>query len=220
MKHRFVMISAVLASLLLFLIEQVWNWDYIYKTGVKWVLFIGLPVLFILKIKRSTLKESLNLKHLRLKDLSIGFLLGSICFVIVWLAFLITKSFINLDGIIADLIDQGINAKNFIFIGLYISFFNALLEEFFFRGYVFLNLYPERPKLAYWFSSVLFGLYHVGIFFTWFNPYVMALALFGLILVGFVFNYLDTISKNFLNSYLVHVLADLAIISIGLIYIF
>jgi membrane protease YdiL (CAAX protease family) len=94
---------------------------------------------------------------------------------------------------------------------------NSFLEEFFFRGFVFLNVYETGNKgWAYLFSALLFALYHIAIFATWFNIPLMLLALFGLMVIGFVFNYLDTLSNNFLNSYLVHIFANLAIVLIGL----
>jgi hypothetical protein len=56
----------------------------------------------------------------------------------------------------------------------------------------------------------------MAIFKNWFNPALIALALFGLIFIGFVFDWLNTKSENFINSWLVHIMADSAIIIIGL----
>ncbi|TAH63854.1 MAG: CPBP family intramembrane metalloprotease, partial [Gottschalkiaceae bacterium] len=97
------------------------------------------------------------------------------------------------------------------------TFINSFLEEFFFRGFIFLNLYKLGfKKGAYIFSSILFSLYHIGIFKNWFNPLLIILAVSGLISVGFIFNYIDTKSKSFINSWIVHILADAAIMLIGL----
>lgn len=58
---------------------------------------------------------------------------------------------------------MSVNADNFIYVALYISFINSLLEEFFFRGYVFLILKKDSSlKFAYGFSSLMFAFYHVG----------------------------------------------------------
>ncbi|MBZ9635369.1 CPBP family intramembrane metalloprotease [Clostridium sp. FP1] len=100
---------------------------------------------------------------------------------------------------------------------MYITFGNSFLEEYFFRGFYLLKSYElKSKKFAYIYSSLLFGVYHIAIFKTWFNSGLVGLALIGLISIGFIFNWLDTRSKNFINSWLVHILADSAIIIIGL----
>lgn len=81
----------------------------------------------------------------------------------------------------------------------------------------FLNIFElKSKKCAYIYCSVLFGLYHIGIFKTWFNFELLGLVLIRLISIGFVLNWLDKKFKNFINSLIVHMLADSAIILIGL----
>ena len=102
-------------------------------------------------------------------------------------------------------------------VGIYITLGNSFLEEFFFRGFIFLNLYNQGyKKIAYIYSSLLFGVYHIAIFKTWFSPLLTVLALLGLVIAGIVFNWIDTKSENFINSWIVHILADSAIIIIGM----
>ncbi len=61
-------------------------------------------------------------------------------------------------------------------------FGNSLIEEYFFRGVIFRSLFERLPVFAYIISSLLFSLYHLAIFGTWFSGYILFLALFGLFL--------------------------------------
>ena len=71
-------------------------------------------------------------------------------------------------------------------------------------------------KNAYIISAGLFALYHVMLMDSWFNPYLFVLAMFGLFTGGLIFNYLNEKNKTILNSWIVHIMANLAINHIGL----
>lgn len=217
MKEKFIIISSLLACICLYFVEQYMGVSYIIKTLSKIILFIALPIIYIKYIKKSNVTEELKLKQLDKNRLKLGFVFGITSFLIVIAAYLIFIGFINLEDIINDLKQKNITPANFILIGLYITLGNSFLEEFFFRGFIFLNLYNrKKEKFAYVYSSLIFGLYHIGIFKAWFNIGIILLCLLGLISVGFVFNWLNTKSNNFINSWLVHIFADSAIILIGL----
>lgn len=182
------------------------------------MLFTGVPFYYLKVIKKVDIKEGLNLKKLKISDFKLGLLLGLFSFSVIVIAYLVLKGWIDFNAIAQELQSKSkITPSNFIGIGLYIIIINSFLEEFFFRGFIFLNLYKEGyKKLAYAYSSVLFGVYHIAIFKTWFDPFLIGIALFGLVSVGIIFNWLDTKSNNFTNSWLVHGLADGAIILIGM----
>lgn len=218
MEKKFIIISSAIACSLLYYIEQVLLVNYAVKTGLKIILFLAIPIIYIKFIKKESIKESLNLKKIHKTHLKLGFIFGMISFFIILITFFILKDSLDINAILGDMENKSkINKSNFIFIGFYITFVNSFLEEFFFRGFVFLNLYKKNyRKTGYVYSSFLFGIYHIGIFKSWFNPYLIALALLGLISVGFIFDYLDTKSDNLINSWIVHILADSAIIIIGM----
>jgi membrane protease YdiL (CAAX protease family) len=112
----------------------------------------------------------------------------------------------------------GVTANNFILVALYISFINSLLEEFFFRGYAFVVLKQHVHKLyAYFFSAILFSLYHVGMMQGWFDFYIYILSMLGLLIGGLIFNYLNDRWDSIYPSWLVHIFANLAINTVGLI---
>lgn len=217
MKVKYIIITSLVSCVGLYFIEQVLGVNYALKTLSKLILFIVVPYIYIKFIGKSTMLAELNLKHLDRKRVKLGFLFGISSFLIVLISYILFKGAIDLNSIAKELQNKSkITPQNFIFVGLYITFVNSFLEEFFFRGFIFLNLYNMgKEKWAYIYSSLLFGIYHIAIFKTWFDIRLILICLIGLITVGFIFNYLNTKSKNFLNSYLVHIFADSAIILIG-----
>jgi len=218
MKKKFIIISSLVACITLFYVEQLLAVNYFVKTLVKIVLFTVLPYIYIRYIEKTSVRESLNLKRLHRRDLKIGVVFGIASFLIVLITYYFLNDLIDVEGIVYELENKSnITPRNFIIIGLYITFGNSFLEEFFFRGFIFLNLYKLKGRTtAYVYSSLLFALYHIAIFMTWFNIWLIGLALFGLVIIGFIFNWLNTKSNNFFNSWIVHIFADVSIILIGL----
>jgi uncharacterized protein len=217
MKEKYIIISSLVACICLYFIEQYLGVSYVVKTLSKIIFFVIIPIIYIKIVKKSNIMEELNLRYLDKNRFKLGFIFGISSFLIVLAAYFIFKGAIDLNGIVSDLREKNITPANFILTGLYVTLGNSLLEEFFFRGFIFLNLYNmKKEKLAYLYSSMLFGLYHIGIFKAWFNIWLILLCLVGLITVGFIFNWLNTKSNNFINSWLVHIFADSAIILIGL----
>ena len=102
----------------------------------------------------------------------------------------------------------------FFIASFYLIFINSFIEEYFFRGFIFLNL--ENKKFANLFSSFIFAIYHISNFQNWFTNYFMLIIpLVGLIIGGMIFNYLSTINEDIYNSYIPHMLADLSLVIIG-----
>ena len=135
------------------------------------------------------------------------------------LAYFFLGDYIDLNGIKESLTTGiGVTADNFVYVAIYISFVNSLLEEFFFRGYAFLMLKEESGrKFAYIFSSAMFALYHVGMTSGWFGAGIFALMMFGLFAGACIFSFLNEKCGNIYPSWLVHLCANLAINTIGFI---
>ena len=153
------------------------------------------------------------------KDLLIALLLGISVYVVIMGAYFILRSYIDLETIKGSLTSgTGITAQNFVYIAIYISFINSLLEEFFFRGFAFLVLKQETSrKFAYIFSSIMFAIYHVGMTSGWFNIFIYALAMLGLFAGACIFNYLNEKCESIYPSWMVHMCANFAINTIGCI---
>ncbi len=220
MEKKYV-VQLVMLSLLscsgLFIIEQVLELSYFIKTAAKIILFLLIPLLYIKFVMKRSILQFLNLKTMDWKNLQQGILLGFLSMVIVIGAFIIFKDFINTDTILVDIQSRmKITPEIFIFIAIYITFGNSLLEEFYFRGFLFLHIHETENKVfAYLYSALLFSIYHVAIFAVWFDFWIMLLALFGLFIIGLVFNWINTKSNNFLNSWILHILADVGVMLIG-----
>lgn len=217
-KYKYILISSVIACFFMYYVEQVMKVDYLTKTIAKIVVFTIIPYIYMRLYKKSNIITSLRCKETNKNNIKIGIILGSISFIIILVTYFILKDVINLQSISQELQNKSkVTPVNFLFVAAYITFGNSFLEEFFFRGFIFLNLYEMNlKKTAYLFSSLLFALYHIAIFKTWFDIKLILLALFGLITIGFIFDYIDTKSKNFFNSWIVHILADAAIMLIGM----
>ncbi|KND50976.1 MAG: CAAX amino terminal protease family protein [Parcubacteria bacterium C7867-007] len=208
---------AVLAIVLLFVIEQFIQASYVVKTGLKVLLLLIIPLAWAFMYERSQISTILGLRTFRSKELLPGLLIGAGSFIIIIAAYAILGPFIDFSNIAHNLETKlGINASNFLFVGLYVIFINSLLEEFFFRGFMFLNL---KDRISVWTAYILsagaFAIYHVAIIKGWFNPALMALALLSLFVIGLVFNKLNSRSGHFLNSWIAHAMADSAIILVG-----
>lgn len=218
-RFKYIIITSLIACILLYYIEQVIKVDYLTKTVLKLLLFTITPYIYMIYNKKSNFKLAFNLKGFNKNQLKMGIILGVISFSIILVTYFILKNVIDLELIAQDLQNKSkITSANFIFVALYITFVNSFLEEFFFRGFIFLNLYELKfKKTAYIYSSLIFALYHIAIFKSWFNIWLILLALTGLMSVGFIFNFINTKSKNFINSWIVHILADMAIMIIGFI---
>lgn len=114
--------------------------------------------------------------------------------------------------------NAGVTAENFLWVSLYISFVNSLLEEFFFRGFAFLVLRRYAgERFACVFSALSFALYHTAMMLGWFPPLLFLLALAGLTAGGVLFNLLDARAGTIFPSWAVHIFANLAINTVGFI---
>ena len=153
------------------------------------------------------------------KDFLLALALGVVVFAIIMLAYFLLGDYIDLNGIKESLTSGiGVTGNNFVYVAVYISFVNSLLEEFFFRGYAFLILKEESgKKFAYIFSAAMFALYHVGMTSGWFNILIYVMSMAGLFIGGCVFNYLNEKCENIYPSWLVHMCANFGINTIGFI---
>lgn len=214
-----IFIIVVLNCILMAFIDGVFSANYIQKSIFKIIVFMLLP-LFYLK-KHNNLHEIKKIfkiskdNHSILKSLTLGFAV----YLLIIGSYFTIGSYFDFNQITSSLESGiGVNRNNFIFVALYISFINSLLEEFFFRGYAFIYLKKyTTKKVAYVFSSLAFAIYHVAMMITWFDFILIALLIFSLFVSGVIFNFLDDKSETIYNSWFVHMFANFSINTIGLI---
>ena len=138
-------------------------------------------------------------------------------FAVILGGFFLTRNLFDFSGLTAALTaGTGVRRENFLWVALYISFVNSLLEEFFFRGFGFLLLRRFLPRTrALGLSCLAFALYHVAMTLGWYGLPVLLLTLAGLAAGGWIFCRLDEYSGSLWLSWVVHLGANLATNAIG-----
>ncbi len=215
--RRGITFTGLVLIFLMFIVDYFIKPDYHIKSLIKIFAFLIIPIIYTKTNWYLNWKEFFTLASKG--QLIISFILGIFVYGIIIGGFILLKDFIDLEKIQNILSkDLNVNKDNFIFVALYISFFNSLLEEFFFRGFLFLGLKKLGNTLrAYIISSLFFAIYHIAIIGTWFNISLFALAMLGLFIGGLIFNGLNHANDNIYNSWLVHMFANFAINTVGFI---
>ena len=216
-KNKYIIISVVaVVCILMAVVDAVIRPGYLLKSVIKIALFLAVPLIY------SVYDKSCNLKTLFKPDkkgilMALG--LGVGVYAVVLGAFLVFRNVFDFSALTSSLTaETGVNKSNFIFVALYISFANSLLEEFFFRGFSFLTLKKVSNRtLAYIFSALAFAVYHIAMMIGWFAWPVVLLAMVGLFVGGIIFNFVNEKFGNIYISWLIHMFANFATNTIGFI---
>lgn len=144
--------------------------------------------------------------------------LGMGVFIVIMGTYFSLRNVLDLSGItIALQSNIGVSKNNFVFVSLYISFVNSLLEEFFFAVSLFVAEKFTSRSLAYSISSIAFALYHIAMMLGWFSIVTFVLVMMGLVVGGIIFNFLNEKNEDIYSSWMVHMFANFAINVIGFI---
>ncbi|HEY8435965.1 MAG TPA: type II CAAX endopeptidase family protein [Haloplasmataceae bacterium] len=188
---------------------------YPIKSVLKWLLFIGIPLSYM-KFKRSRFKRP-NLKP-EPKKVLMALGLGVIVYFLIIGSYFLFRNWFDFSNIAHALAGEGIHTKNFLYVALYISFINSLLEEFFFRVFVYYYMRQWATKWqAMFFSATVFSLYHIAIMNSWFTPILFILLIFSLFVAGLMFLWINDKTESFYSSWIIHMFANFSINTIGLI---
>ncbi len=216
MKRKMVTISIIilLCCGLMAVVDGIIQPHYAVKSGIKLALFLAVPFLW------SLLDKELQLKRLFVtnkKSILVSLLIGIPVYAIILGGYLLLRDVFDFSSVTTSLTGNiGVTKDNFVFVSIYISFVNSLLEEFFFRGFAYLTLKRiADKKFAMIFSAATFALYHIAMMTGWFSPVVFVLIMAGLFTGGIVFNYLNSKSGNIYASWFVHMFANFAINTVG-----
>lgn len=218
MKKTFwiILLSGLVCCCIMALVDGVLQPGYAVKSGIKASMFLLVP--FFLSRRNRQLRFG-SLFRLEKASLKTAFSLGFLLFAVILAAYFILRNVIDFSAIAGSLTENaGVTKENFLFVSLYISFANSLLEEFFFRGFLFWNLKSEGGRtLAYGCSAILFALYHVAMMVGWFSAWLMFLVLAALAVGGMIFNRLNERWETIYVSWVVHMFANFAINTVGFI---
>lgn len=213
-----IMLLVLICCIMMAFIETVVEPAYAVKSGVKAAVFLGAPLIFAKAANIRLLDRSFALDG---KSVLRLLALGSLIYAVIFGGYALTRTVFDYSALVASLsADQRVDSRSFIRVASYISFCNSFLEEFLFRFVAFLKLsqYTAR-KTAYAFSSVLFAVYHVAMIGTSFPLPLLLLALIGLAVGGLIFDYVDENGGTPYNSWIIHMFADFAIMTIWYLHI-
>ena len=196
------------------LVDGLWQPGYAIKSAVKLAVFGLLPLVLTRLWRLIPFKE---LFLFRKKGFFTALGLGLGIYGLILGGYFGLRNVFDFSQVAGSLTENaGVTKDNFLYVSLYISFVNSLLEEFFFRGFLFRNLKEHsKPWMAYSISAVLFAAYHIAMMIGWFGFGLNALVLLGLTVGGLIFNWLNEKLGCIYGSWLTHMFANFAINTIG-----
>ena len=174
-----------------------------------------IAVLFILK--ESISKKELSIRE-HLKSIPMGIAIGLPIAVVIGLLMLSPIGDIVKEAsplVKQKCIDLGI-INHFILFAFFISIFHSLLEEYYWRWFVFGKLREVVSlKLAHFLGAFAFTLHHVVVMMQFFD---LPWALFFSACVGvggFFWSYLFQKQRTLIGAWASHAIVDLALMSVG-----
>ena len=213
-----IILLVLICCVIMALVETVIEPVYAVKSAIKVIVFFLFPLIYGKAVQIKLFDRSFVLDRGSIFKL---LALGASIYAIIFGGYALTRTIFDYSSLVASLsADQKVNSKNFVWVASYISFCNSFLEEFLFRFVAFIQLskYTVR-KTAYAFSAIAFAVYHIAMIGTSFPLPLLFLVLIGLAVGGFIFNYVDEKSKNIYSSWIIHMFADFAIMTIWYLHI-
>lgn len=209
------MIALAVCCIAMSAIELIFTPTYFVKAAIKLALFVVIPMSLIL-IRKDT--AMLRFFRPNRKTLLPMLAFGVLMYAFIIGAYFLLGKYFDLSGITSSLDEIGVTKQNFVFVALYIAICNSFLEEFIFRGFGFIGLSDKLgAKCACVFSAICFALYHVTMMIGWYSFGLTALIIFALFVGGVILNILDSKCNTLYPAWIVHIFANLAINTIGMI---
>ncbi len=216
MKKAIIPVLVIVACAVMGIVDAVIQPGYVVKSVIKVIMFLMLPFMYCLLSKDYSIIKIFKAER---KGFLFAVVLGIVIYIVILGAYFIFRNVFDFSALTSSLNETtGVNRSNFLWVAIYISFVNSLLEEFFFRGFAFLTLKNTLSKsFAYIFSSLLFALYHIAMMIGWFGIPVIIISLAGLFAGGLIFDKFDDKKGNIYLSWLIHMFANFSINTIGFI---
>ena len=185
--------------------------NYFISSSYKLIFFT--PIFYRMYFQKKKLLESFiegfnwrNFKKYFLSFLSIGLGLS----VIYFLGFLFLSRFIDFNQVLSKIKQfASIDAKNIVYVGIYMIIINSLIEEFFWRGFVFKEINKiSNHWSVYLLTAFAFSIYHVAIIYDWISFSLLLVAVFGLTGYSIVKNIVFRMYKDLYGCWLIHAMVD------------
>lgn len=217
-KRAYIIISVTLCAVIMSVVDGFIQPGYVYKSLLKALLFLSVPILYFLQNKdeRSSAKKLFLPKG---RHLLFALILGAGVYAIIVCGYLMLDEWMGISAFGKGIMEgSGVSRDNFLAVAIYIPVVNSFLEEFIFRGFAFITLKNHLGRFhSYLFSGAAFALYHFGMVMGSFDILSWILSLTALFGAGLVLNYLNEKSGTIYTSWLVHMLANIGINTVGLI---
>ena len=215
-KVIYIICMLIIFSLGVTWVDAVIQPPYVLKIAIKIIVFLLIPIIYLFIWKSETC-EIKRLFKFNVKGFKSSLILASVIYGAIVCGFFLTRNIFDFSMVTENLTTgMGIDASNFIYVAIYITFFNSLLEEFFFRGFGFMLLKNYVSRLAsYLVSPLMFAIYHMGMTADSYHPLILCIMLSGLFAGGLIFNFLNEKYENVYQSWFVHTAADAAIMTVG-----
>ncbi|WP_312653973.1 CPBP family intramembrane glutamic endopeptidase [Aminipila sp.] len=213
---RGIILILIICCVFMGITDAVWQPGYATKSVLKIIAFLLIPICYSHFNRKVQLKSLFAIKR---KGMIHAALIGIGVYGFIMVCYFTIGTFFDFSQVTGALNKNvGVNKDNFVFVAIYISFANSLLEEFFFRGFVFMNLKKlANRKFAYLVSSLAFAIYHVAMMIGWFSIWLFLLLLAALTMAGVIFNWLNEKQGNIYTSWFVHMFANFSINTVGFI---
>lgn len=209
------MIALAICCIAMSAIELKFTPTYFVKAAIKLALFVIIPISLVVIRKETAMLRFFKPNN---KTLIPMLAFGVIMYTFIIGAYFLLGRYFDLSGITSSLDEIGVTKNNFIFVALYIAVCNSFLEEFIFRGFGFIGLTDKiGEKWACIFSAICFALYHITMMIGWYSVGLTALIIFALFVGGVILNILDRKCRTVYPAWIVHIFANLAINTIGMI---
>lgn len=210
------LIAAAICCGIMALVDAVIRPGYAPKSVIKILVFAAAPLLLTFLCRLAPMQE---IFRFRKRGFGVALGLGVGIYLLILGGYFVLRPWFDFSQVAGNLTENaGVTKENFLFVSLYISFVNSLLEEFFFRGFVFTNLKQHSGRrFAYLFSAAAFSVYHIAMMIGWFDIWLNVLILAGLFVGGLLFNRLNEKQDCIYVSWLTHMFANFAINTIGFI---
>lgn len=216
MRKASIPVLVIAACVVMGIVDAVIQPGYVVKSVVKIIMFLLIPVVYSFFTRDYGITKVFKADR---KGISYAIGLGLCIYIVILGAYFVLRNVFDFSALTSSLTETtGVNKANFLWVAIYISFVNSLLEEFFFRGFAFLTLKNITGKVfAYVFSSLFFALYHIAMMIGWFGIPVILISLAGLFAGGLIFDKFDDKKGNIYLSWLIHMFANFSINTIGFI---
>ena len=213
-RNLWVVAAAIFCCGIMAVVDGVIQPGYAPKSAIKILVFGLIPWVLTRSHRELQFTQALRFRR---KGFALALGLGLGVYGLILGGYFLVRNFFDFSGIAGSLLDNaGVSKENFLYVSLYISLVNSLLEELFFRAFAFLTLKNVMDGPFPWlFSAGLFALYHLSITDGWAQPLLLVGMVAGLTLGGLFFNFLDR-DGSLWPGWIVHMAANLAINTIAL----